>query len=81
MISNFLQRSFTSLLLLILIFIAFEKKIILITILIVTAFFLFYEFYNILNKIYLSNKKKLFFSYILTTIYIIFLHVWFVYTF
>ena len=72
MISNFLQRSFTSLLLLILIFFAFEKKIILITILIVTAFFLFYEFYKILNKINLSNKKKLFFSYILTTIYIIF---------
>ena len=66
--SNFIKRILTSLPLAILIFFALTNQIYLLIILIFIYFFLFNEIYNILKKIYL-DKKKLFFSYYISTLY------------
>tara|TARA_B100000287_G_scaffold44894_1_gene40244 strand:+ start:57 stop:704 length:648 start_codon:yes stop_codon:yes gene_type:complete len=72
--SNFIKRILTSLPLAILIFFALTNQIYLLIILIFISYFLLNEIYNILKKIYL-DKKKLFFSYYISTLYIIFFSV------
>ena len=72
--SNFIKRILTSLPLIILIYVALLNKIYLAIILIFISYFILSEIYNILKKIYL-DKKKFFFSYIISTLYIIFFSV------
>jgi len=72
--SNFIKRILTSLPLIILIFVALINQFYLLIILLFISYFLFNEFYNILKKMYL-NKKILFFSNLIATLYIIFFSV------
>ena len=69
--SNFIKRILTSLPLIILILVALINQFYLLIILLFISYFLLNEFYNILKKMYL-NKKILFFSNLIATLYIIF---------
>ena len=72
--SNFIKRILTSLPLIILILVALINQFYLLIILLFISYFLLNEFYNILKKMYL-NKKILFFSNLIATLYIIFFSV------
>ena len=67
------KRIITSIILLILLYFSIINQFVLIVILFLLNVELFYEFYSILNKIYLKKKSKLYFLQITILIYLTFL--------
>ena len=66
------KRIITSIILLILLYFSIINQFVLIVILFLLNVELFYEFYSILNKIYLKKKSKLYFLQITILIYLTF---------